>query len=105
MSNDNVIEFPKDRARAARRHVHRNRRGGVHPPARAPGPARDAALLAAVLMMLGATESREEIPRLAARFNAEIEPETLRAVLIEASGRIGDIVCLCLEEAAPEGSG
>ncbi len=104
MSNDNIIEFPTDRARGAPRHIHRRRRGGVHPPARAPGPTRNAALLAAVLMMLGATENREEIPGLAARFNAEIDPETLREVLVEASGRIGDMVCLCIED-QPVGRG
>jgi hypothetical protein len=106
IATDNVIAFPSRGARVPVRHDHRRRRGGDHPVprSRSGGPRRDAALLAAVLMMLGATENREEIPGLAARLNAEIDPETLREVLVEASGRIGDMVCLCIED-QPVGRG
>lgn len=106
MSNDNVIAFPSNRVRAPARHDHRRRRGIDHPVprSRAPGPMHNASLVAAVLMMLGAIERREQIPAIAARLDAEVDPQTLREVLIEASARIGDIVCLCLEEAPEERS-
>lgn len=100
MSNDNVIAFPSRSGRPVPRHVHRHRRGTESPVprSRVPGPARNAAVLAAVLMMLGATEGRDEVPGLAARLRGEIDPETLRDVLVEASGRIGDMVCLCIDD-------
>lgn len=104
MSNDNVVEFPSHRVRRRAPHTHRARRGGAHPPARAPGPARNAALLATVLMMLGASETRTEVAGLARRLAEEIDPITLREVLVEASARIGDMVCLCIEDVVPEGS-
>ncbi len=106
MSNDNVIAFPSNRVRTSARHDHRRRRGIDHlvPRSRTPGPMRNASLVAAVLMMLGAIERREQIPAIAARLDAEVDPQTLREVLIEASARIGDIVCLCLPEAPEERS-
>jgi hypothetical protein len=105
MSNDNVIAFPSKQVRTTPvRHDHRRRRGSDHPVprSRAPGPMRNTALVAAVLMMLGALERREQIPAIAARLTADVDPETLREVLSEAAGRIGDIVCLCLEGSSAE---
>ena len=55
-------------------------------------------------MMLGASETRTEVAGLARRLAEEIDPITLREVLVEASARIGDMVCLCIEDVVPEGS-